>query len=170
MARKLEVSYNRIDAFLRKELHLPPFMPFKELVRKYKEKNKWWGDDDFIRLIASIRNILVHTKRETGYIVMPTAELVQTLLQAEKRLTKPKKVIPLFKRDVLTVTTDETLASVLEKIEINSYSQFPVLRGQKYAGLITENSITKWLARNRHQIGFELKLTEVRVSDVIRYE
>lgn len=170
MARKLEVSYNRIDAYLRQELHLPPFVPFKELVRKYKEKNEWWRDDEFIRLIASIRNILVHTKRESGYIVMPTEELVEELRRVEKRLTKPVKVIPHFRRDVVTVRMEDSLSSVLEKVEKHSFSQFPVMKGTKYAGLITENSITRWLAKIWKESGPSVSLDEVVVSDVIQYE
>lgn len=170
MARKLEVSYNRIDAFIRSELRLPPHVPFKELVKQYKEKNVWWRDDEFIRLIASIRNILVHTKRETGYIMMPTEELVEELRRAEKRLTTPEKVIPRFRREVLAVAVEDNLSSVLEKVERYSFSQFPVMKGTRYAGLITENSITRWLAKNRQVYGTSINLDEVRVSDVIRYE
>lgn len=164
------MSYNRIDAFLRKELHLPPHVPFKELVRQYKGKNEWWRDDEFIRLIASIRNILVHTKRETGYIVMPTEELVEELRRVETRLTKPVKVIPRFQREVLAVAVEDNLSSVLEKVEKHSFSQFPVMRGTKYAGLITENSITRWLARNQKRSGDNINLNGVSVSDVIQLE
>lgn len=91
LARKLEVPYNRNDVFLRKELRLTLYVPFKELVKRYKEKNVWWRDDDFLHLIASIRNILVHTKRESGYIVMPSEELVEQRLQAEKKTDKASK-------------------------------------------------------------------------------
>jgi len=170
MARKLEVSYNRIDAFLRKELNLQPFVPFKELIRKYKEKNEWWRDAEFVRLIASIRNILVHSKRESGYTVIPTEELVEELLRVEKRLTRPMKVLQHFGRDVLTVKMDDTLSSILEKVERHSFSQFPVMKGAKYAGMITENSITRWLAKHRQESGSSISLNDVRVSEVIQYE
>lgn len=44
------------------------------------------------------------------------------------------------------------------------------MKGEKYAGLITENSITRWIAENRANLSVSFNLDEVRVSDVIRYE
>ena len=169
-AHKLEVSYNKIDAFFRKELNQPPYVPFKELIKQYKAKNKWWNDSDFIELIATTRNILVHYKNDMGYIILPTDELVQNLLRAQRRLTNPLKVIPKFKKEITTVQIEENLSAVLELIDKKSFSQFPVYQGEKFIGLITENSITRWVARNHKAIGMNLPLDQVRVQDVVALE
>jgi predicted transcriptional regulator len=149
-ALRLEVTYNKIDGYLRKMLRKPQHIAFKRLIAEYQEKYPWWGDGTFLKLVADIRNILVHQKMESGYIITPSEELLNDLDAVRKRLLKPKKVIPKYRKEVMTVEQKDTLGRVLEQIEKNSYSQFPVYSGSRFRGLITENSITRWLAVHRN--------------------
>lgn len=57
-------------------------------------------------------------------------------------------VIPKFSRDVLTFQINDSLAIMLKAINEKNYTQFPVYDDNEFVGLISENGVTNWLAKN----------------------
>ena len=62
---------------------------------------------------------------------------------------------------VESVRSEDSLAQVLRRIAERDYSQFPVYSGTTFQGLLTENGITRWLAR--HVVS---KLSLIELEDI----
>jgi predicted transcriptional regulator len=164
-------DYNAVDRYLRKVLGCDSHVTFTHLVNMYACSHPTWRDTDLLKVVAEVRNAVVHGKTEPyHYVAVPTPSLVQRLRACRERLTSPARAIPVFQRKVERVSTQDDLAKVLKIIKHRDYSQFPVYEAEKFRGLLTENGITRWLA---HHVTTELSLVElgeVSVQEVLRSE
>jgi predicted transcriptional regulator len=62
-------------------------------------------------------------------------------------LVHPRLAIPTFQRKVSALGAGDPIAKALQLICDPGFSQFPVYSEGRFAGLLTENGITRWLAR-----------------------
>jgi len=171
LIQQFEADYNAIDNLLRKAMGGDRQVSFTHLVNAYARKHPTWRDSDLLRVIADVRNAIVHSKTEPyRYVAVPTPALAQNLRVCRDRLTNPARAMPTFQRMVEKVSVHDDLAQVLRIIKDRDYSQFPVYEAEKFRGLLTENGITRWLA---HHVATELSLVEledVPVKQVLRNE
>ncbi len=103
-------------------------------------------------------------------LVVPTAQVVQNIETIAADLASPKRAIPTFKRKVITVNRDESLAAVLRLIDQHDFSQLPVYHDNRFIGLLTENGITRWLAHHVRTAISLVELEEAPVRLVVREE
>ncbi len=72
------------------------------------------------------------------------------------------------KRNIVYLTTDETMAQVLEKMESNTYTALPLLDNDgKYVGTITEGDLL-WKLKNTPGLQIE-DTSAISIEDVHRY-
>jgi predicted transcriptional regulator len=163
---RFQAAYNSIDRFFRKTLNRGKECSFSALVKEYSQSRPRF-DVDFVRMAADLRNILVHEKTSPNFhLAIPTVPIVERLEAITAELTNPKRVFPHFQRPVETLSSDQCVFSVLEIIKDRSYSQFPVYNSdQKFCGLLTENGLTRWLAKN---VTRELPLVDFQDTPVRR--
>ena len=140
--------FNRIDAQLRRKVGLSrQDGGFGSVINKFARDYPNLVDADVLRTLAAIRNALVHeTIGESDYCVVPTRSVIQQLDQLLDQLVAPSRVIPTFRTKVQTVRVEDGLPYVLRLIKRCDFSQFPVYDSSDFAGLLTENGITRWLA------------------------
>jgi len=171
LVEQFEADYNAIDYSLRKALGNDKQVSFTHLVNQYSQRHRGWGDGELLRTIAEIRNAIVHGRTEPRrYVAIPTPAIAEQLKTCRDRLMNPARAIPTFQRTVQVVSTDESLAEALKKIDKRDYSQFPVYEDEHFRGLLTENGVTRWLA---HHVVADLSLVEledVRISQVLENE
>ena len=168
---RFETSYNRIDNHMRQSLNKADDVPFTYLVSQSKQQKTIHRHRGFLLKVADLRNIIVHTKtRPYEYIAVPTLRTVQKLEHIVEQLEKPTKVFPTFRRTVITVRPDDTLAKIFTLISHKEYSQFPVYNLNQFKGLLTENGITRWLASHvANQISL-VELEDIKVRSVLQQE
>jgi CBS domain-containing protein len=170
LVERFLASYNRIDRHLREALNGREEESFTQLVQKYfSNRAPRWREP--LLAYAQIRNFLSHrTTRAREYLVVPTSEVVQNIEAIATDLARPKRAIPTFRRKVITVNPDDSLAAVLRTIDQHDFSQLPVYHDGRFMGLLTENGITRWLAHHvRTEISL-VELEEVSVRLVVREE
>jgi predicted transcriptional regulator len=143
-------TFNDIEAYLRQALKENEQTEFKRLIDQYIDRHKAWRSDrQKLRNLADLRNVLVHQTTEPNqYPAVPSERTIKQVKQFHDRLINPLKVIPTFQREVETLTPERSLAWVFQRINACDYSQFPVYGGDRFIGLLTENGITRWLARH----------------------
>lgn len=91
LIQRFEADYNAVDQSLRKALGKDKQVSFTELVRRYADKHPNWRDDEMLRTIADIRNIIVHGKTEPyHYVAIPTP----TIAEEEDRYRSEETVYP----------------------------------------------------------------------------
>jgi CBS domain-containing protein len=154
LIERLLTAYNAIDAYLQNWSHHDRPTSFRSLVDLYAKKNRAWKDAELLRTVAGLRNLLVHEKVEPyEYPCVPIAKFVEELEAARDRLLHPRRA-DYFTRKVVTIHSDDSLAHVLKMIYELKITHFPVYEsGREYsqskarfAGVLTENGITRWLA------------------------
>jgi CBS domain-containing protein len=171
LAERFLAAYNRIDRFLRAALKSREQDSFGHLVDVYfSSRARRWRE--ILLAYAQIRNFLSHrTMRPGEYLVVPTLDVVKNIEAIATDLDRPKRAIPTFKRKVITVNQNDTLAAVLRLIDQHDFSQLPVYHDEgRFVGLLTENGITRWLA---HHVRTEISLIELEealVRPVVREE
>jgi CBS domain-containing protein len=142
-------AYNAIDFELRRQLGKTRATKFTDLVSEYESRGGSKEDAESLRLAAALRNFVVHEpKKPADFCAIPTGQMLDRLASVLDRLQNPERVIPRFGREVEVVAPTDTLQAVLTKIHSRDFSQFPVYAGSRFKGLLTENGLTRWLARH----------------------
>lgn len=125
-ARRFIQAYNNIDYTIRTRYNLNRSMGFSELIRKSVALNyivRKYEDDliDFGRL----RNAIVHGNED--YIMAePHIDVVEQIEKIERLLTAPPKALELVcRRDVLTISSDQSMKDAIMLIASSSYSNIP---------------------------------------------
>jgi predicted transcriptional regulator len=171
LIQQFEADYNAVDHFLRKGSSTDKQISFVHLVNEYSRRHAGWHDGDLLRIIADVRNAIVHGKTEAyRYVAVPTPAIAQNLKACRERLINPARVIPRFQRKVERVSIDDGLGHVLRTITKRDYSQFPVYEAERFKGLLTENGITRWLAHHVETSLSLVDLDDVSVKEVLSKE
>jgi predicted transcriptional regulator len=170
LIQQFEADYNAVDHFLRKNTG-DEYIPFVEVVNEYSCKHPGWNDGPLLKTIAKVRNAIVHGKTEAyRYVAVPTPAAVGNLRACRNRLIDPPLSMPTFKRNVQTVSVGQSLADVLRLIALRDYSQFPAYEAQQFKGLLTENGVTRWLAKHVDARLSLVDFDEISVKEVISNE
>lgn len=137
--------YNEIDEFLRSKYRIDTNEGFSNVIRI--GKNDFKQDDDYYKMItfAKLRNLITHNN---DMIVEIHPKVVNSMMRIHKNFMPSQSVFSKFNRKVTTFETNDNLTDILRVIKEMDYSQFPVYQEKQFVGLITENGITKWLAKN----------------------
>lgn len=167
---KFLAAFNRIEQFLSSGNSIERYIPFAQLVRNHTKSNVTVKrNKDRLLKFATLRNAIVHQSTQGTYaIAEPHKSVVEEIEKLEKELTNPPKVITHFKKKVETFKHNNSIADVLKVIRDRDYTQFPVYQEEKFIGLLTENGITKWLARNIEED--IISLEETNLIDILEFE
>jgi predicted transcriptional regulator len=163
--------YNEIDAELRRLLHKTKKTSFADLVAEFERTGCARKDADCLRRVAGLRNFIVHEpKKDDDFCAVPTELMLAELVAISQRLLAPDRVTPRFAKRVETVSPGDTLSRVLRQIARRDFSQFPVYASRRFKGLLTENGITRWLAKHVERTLSLVDVDEVFVSELLREE
>lgn len=164
-------SYNRIKDFFQKELNAEHFESLPGLMDEYLKKKPYWKNRRELAVLADIRNLIDHNKTAPNrYVCIPSEESLQRILAIEQGLLSPQRVIPKFQRQVVSFQINDSLSKVLKCIELEGFSQFPIYSSENFAGLLTENGITRYLS---YYVGKEDTLIDLKdetISNVLQLE
>lgn len=168
---RFESAYNEIDRFLRNRLAKDQFVTFSQLVKEYSKTHRFSQYQDALRVAADLRNFLVHEKvAPFRHAAIPSEETLLSIEEIRDHLLNPKRALTIFRKRVETVNPDMTLTKVLKLVSQRDYSQFPVYSNDTFKGLLTENGITRWLARHVNREISLIELDEVFVKEILPEE
>ncbi|GGA85259.1 CBS domain-containing protein [Ornithinibacillus halotolerans] len=172
MARNSErfiTAFNRIDKAMDAELENSKGFGFAKSVRiltKYNAIVRKYKDD--LLEFAELRNAIVHNRMDTELVIAePHDSIVEKIEQIEVEMTKPKFVTPQFEKKVKTFDMKDTFTQLLDAIQEKGFSKFPVYNGREFKGLMTENGITKWLAKNKNK---NKHVEDVLIEEILTYQ
>lgn len=171
LIQRFEADFNGIEQFLHAALGIEEHETFTQLVHNYAKGHAGWGDAELLKRIAKIRNVIVHDKTEPfHYPVVPTRAINEELRKCKERLITPARALPTFERTVEKISINDTLTRVLKTINHRDYSQFPVYEDKRFLGMLTENGVTRWLARHVVTTLSLVELDEIFVLHVLQSE
>lgn len=170
LVERFTAAFNGIEQELNRRVAANGYVPFAQLVDRYAQANPSWRPRLVLKEYAKLRNFVVHTPT-VAYerLAIPTLPVVEDIEKIKAGFSNT--VIPRFARQVTVVTPDTSLAQVLNLVNQYSFSQFPVQDNDNVTrGLLTENGITRWLARHTVNNMCLVDFDEVYVAAVIGQE
>jgi len=171
LIERFKVAYNKIEHHFQEKLGKDKNTSFTYLVKLYAEKYPRWRERDFLMMISDLRNVVVHQREWSyEYLSVPLPFIVEDLERIRDQLISPELVFPKFDNNVTCFQTDDVLSKVLVEIHKKSFSQFPIYDKNSFQNLLTENGITRWLAKHSMQEETILELKEIKVSDMLDLE
>lgn len=166
-AERFIVAFNKIEKYFDREIDDTRYVPFFRAVLRLKKTNaivnKYHND---LMEYSELRNAIVHERTEMNYTIAdPHIEVVESIEKIAEELTAPKLVIPIFQRELKVIQEDLSIKDLLALVRETNYTQFPVYKGEKFRGLITDKRIFEWLV---HELNgdFEVVL-KTPVSELI---
>ena len=128
------------------ELNLPN-EHFATVLGKMLEKQRIkQRDHEFLDNCRELRNHVVHNKKL--YMAVPSIHVVERIERISNRLKNAPTVYSEFATKVEIVDSKETMYRVMKLIEDTGFTQFPVYHDGKFINLLTENVLTRWLAKH----------------------
>ena len=94
---------------------------------------------------AWLRNAISHQQRGGRVIAEPNDAAVHDLERIAAELWNPPRLLPKFRSEVLSLQADTSVERALEVMYNNRFSQLPIYRGASFAGLLTANTVLRWL-------------------------
>lgn len=108
------------------------------VVERYKSDLMEYGD---------LRNAIVHTRSGGHVIAEPNDQTVAEIERIAAYLLEPPKVIPLFQREVLALSNNDTADKAISFMSSRGYSQIPIQEDGATVALLTATTIVHWLAK-----------------------
>ena len=167
---RFESAYNEIDALMHKLCKLTKNDSFSVALVRYEERIRLGNEGEFLRSAAELRNVLIHRRTLPIFqMATPTKQVVERLEGIRDRMLNPPKVAR-YMKIVAYVSPDDSLADVMRIVFESDFSQFPVMNGKEVTGLLTENGITRWLARKIVCEDSLVESADAKVSDIVMSE
>jgi len=161
-------AFANIEKRLRRITDCEKSVPFFQVVDRAAERDpvvRRYKDD--LKEFADLRNAIVHERTDGHPIAEPHLQVVKGIERIDTLLTSPPKVLPLFRKEVAGVEADWPISRALALMESRSFSQLPVNRSGRFVGLLSANTITRWLGASvKDEI---ISLSETKVGEVLHH-
>ncbi|MEE1940791.1 CBS domain-containing protein [Streptomyces sp. TRM 70361] len=147
-------AFNDIEAHLRQSLYREEdrYQGFRAMLDEYQAKRgRRLNPRQYRELLplAELRNALTHGRHLNDQpLAEPTEAAVAAVRRLRDELLGPKLVLAALgqRGRPVTVAPGESVRRVLEKMYENDFSQVPVYDGSAYVGLLTTNTVARWVA------------------------
>ena len=141
-------TYNDIVKKLREMTNSDQGTGFYKLLEKAKSRNSlvinMVGSE--LKEMADLRNTIAHDKsNKRPDLAIPTDYAIKRISEIEELLVNPPKVIPLFRKVVFSLQYNDPISKASKSIYENNYSQIPIYNQKDFIGLLTSNSIARWV-------------------------
>ncbi len=160
--------FNAIERRLRETTQLgrdSRFFALVEIASRNDQLVRRFQDD--LRKFGDLRNAIVHERAGNRVIAEPNDWAVQRIAAIAKQILQPPPVTPQFLRDVFILSDQAPIAEAVTAMHTNAFSQVPVYRDDTFLGLLTANTITRWLGANVNED--LVSLSETTVGQVLAH-
>ncbi|BCM91890.1 hypothetical protein IAD21_03767 [Abditibacteriota bacterium] len=138
-------AFNSIDNWLQSQSDAPP--TFRSAVDWWARRHPFWRDAETLRLFTSLRNFLVHeTVRPFDYPCVPSESAVREIEEIRERLFHPITIGQKFRREVVILSSTDTLEIALQTMTSRDIARFPIFDGERFAGVLAERDIARFLS------------------------
>ncbi len=142
-------DHRRIEAWLRKRAAAADKRAgFATLLDRQARQHRFLGQcADRLRALNDLRNAMVHTVgRRERLIAEPVASVAEELRRIADRLEAPPPLPRHLLREIARFDAGSALRPALEFMHAHGYSQVPVVADAQVLGVLTLETVTRWLA------------------------
>ncbi|NWF79740.1 MAG: CBS domain-containing protein [Chloroflexi bacterium] len=116
---------------------------------------------DDLKEFADLRNAVVHERGGGQPIAEPNDWAVAQLQKITDQLIRPPRVLPHFQVNVISLTPAVSIAEAVVIMHERSFSQIPIYEDDQFVGLLTSNTIARWLGASVADDVFSLGETSI---------
>jgi CBS domain-containing protein len=109
-----------------------------------------------------LRNVLVHGDIDGTEIAWPSDLAVERIERVKTLLTSPPRVVSVFRGKVLSGKGDDPVGPAIRSMMEQTYSQMPVYDGKRFLGLLTMETVARFLGEHLDKTVRDLRLTPLR--------
>lgn len=163
-------AFNDLEDHFRRALGASQYVTFAQLLVRYDEEHQLPRSHlAALRVFASLRNAISHgTYRDGRPIAQPLLETVREMRRIRDLVMQPPTALSVLEpRQVCTVSPQDTLSEALAFVRQYDFSQLPMYDGTRYVGLLTTNTIARWLAAQF--VTYEAMAGEEPLVDVVKF-
>lgn len=163
--------YNEIDQYMRKELKKSDEASHSNLIREMSKKNRVFRNNENDLLdYAKLRNAIVHNshKKVADPIAEPHEYIVKrykSLLDSVMNPPKALDTIAIKSDKIFSAQLSNNLYGILKKMKDNSFTHVPIFDGEKFIGVLSENTLFSYMVDNKDVI----ITTEYLIKELIDY-
>lgn len=142
-------AFNEIESFLRTALDAKKSDSFNWMVSKAEKKNIVTpAQANDLKEFAGLRNAISHGEyQDFRPIAEPLQETVDEIERIRDQLLHPALAMEVLgHQDVITFAPDDDIHAPLAVIRETGISQFPIYESRQCVGVLTTNTIARWLA------------------------
>jgi CBS domain-containing protein len=121
-----------------------------------------------LRELSAVRNVLVHHYNEVRPLAVPSEHAVRQIVAIRKELLTPTLLLSLAATPVKQCAPTDPVGVSVRKMHAGSFSQLPVYDGRECLGLLTAETVARWLAVHLADGGGLIE--EQPVGDVLRHQ
>lgn len=160
-------AYNNLDYALRTQYNFKRSMAFSDVIRRSVVLNSVVRKyEDLLIDYGRLRNAIIHSGNETEVIAEPHLNVVEKLEKIAKLICTPPKVLEtICKKDVLCISSDETLEKTVMLISKSGYSNLPVYESGELIGVANGQKLIDNIGKvlsNGYDINSYLKSTTIK--------
>jgi CBS domain-containing protein len=140
-------TFSVLESWLRKQTSATRSASFYELVERVAGADqavRRYKDD--LKEFADLRNAIVHERTDGHVIAEPNERAVTDFDRIRKALLNPPTVIPKFQLTVRSRDVNESVGTAVTDMSAGAFSQLPVLSSGRVIGLLTTETVVRWLA------------------------
>lgn len=150
LTRRFDLAYTRIEHQLKIICKADKPLAFYTLVENASEINPAVRQNGMLlNKFWNLRNLVVNEHE----LVIPSQDAVSQIEAIADSLERPQKLDTLFSMSVDTCNLSDSVGSAARKMHDKCFSQLPVVNGKQILGLLTTETITRWLAMRSNADG-----------------
>jgi predicted transcriptional regulator len=162
-------AFNCIENWLRQQAHATPGTDFHETVNLMAERHAGVKRcAAMLKKLGRLRNFVVHEYSRDKPMTVPTPYTVERIVAIRDELISPPTLHSVSNQPVVICRPTDRVGGAAKKMRDGSYSQLPVYDGTTFVGLLTAETVARWVASNLAD-GQEL-LEEEKVEAVMRHQ
>lgn len=140
-------AFTAIEKWLRNQVDSTVRLDFPELVDAMSESNYSVRRHNApLKELNRFRNVVVHYYSRNKPLAVPTHYAVEQITAIRDELLSPPSLPSLAAKPVEQCKPSDPLGCCVKKMHDGVFSQLPIYDGEKYCGLLTAETIARWLA------------------------
>lgn len=160
-------AFNGVEDWLRHQMNAPEHAAFPDLlIEMAQASSDVRRHASSLKRLARLRNLIVHNYSREHPLAVPTTRSVEQIVTIRNQLVSPPLLVSVAASPVQTCRPTDPLGSSVTKMRNGVFSQLPIYDEQTFRGLLTAETIARWLAGTLED-GFAL---EAPVSDVVQHQ
>lgn len=167
-------AFNDVEAYLHRNLYGSQdiVVPFKKMLEQFRAKRSRKllpKTHEELLVLAELRNALTHGRMVNDQrLAEPTATAVDAMRRVRDQFLDPPTVLTVVEQGKpLIIEPDSSVRQALDLMYEHDFSQLPVYQRDTYVGLLTTNTVARWMAAQMR--AYDGLAEDVPVEQALRF-